>query len=335
MTTAKRNSAPPPPSGSDPSSHFSLVPQPATTSSAGYGKLAGLTNVDDQGKDLETLDKSAGTGGGSQTPRPPFPLPGYDPTLVTAEDAHAHLLFQRVLLATRKAPPSGKVDLDLQVDVPAPASDPAPVPYRSVQPLPTSIPEHLGEQLKYKASLTTDFDPERVVQPVGLPTAAQKADDALGVTHSAFLAALEKATNQENESSKQPVQTGGVGKLAGERDRSGESEKMIRKLNDRMDVAARKNALSDRIVGAFSLILLGVLAVQLSFVLGGEAWQNWRSMNTFWVVMLCYLSSVLGLGAGCLVSWTCQQDRVESEAVRSIEGGPSVGSQAVGDKQCL
>ena len=82
-------------------------------------------------------------------------------------------------------------------------------------------------------------------------------------------------------------------------------------------------------------LFLDVLAVQLAFILGGEAWQSRSSPNTFWVAMLCYLSAVVGLGAGCLVSSACQHDGVDSEAVRFVEGGPSVGNQAVdGDKQC-
>lgn len=88
-------------------------------------------------------------------PRPPYPLPGHDPDLVTVEQAHAHFLAVDLVAGLTKPLPSGQGHAYAQAVPIPPAPVPALVPdCNNVQP-PLSTPTPTsGQPLKEQS----DFD---------------------------------------------------------------------------------------------------------------------------------------------------------------------------------
>jgi hypothetical protein len=127
---------------------------------------------------------------GPQVPRPPYPLPGHDPDLVTAEQDHAHFLLAGLLAGMMKPLPSEQGYAHAQAIPMPPAPVSALVPDRdSMQPeppLPRPRPIPTSE-LPFKEQ--SDFD---ALLRAGVEE-SRKIADALRITREDFLDALDKA----------------------------------------------------------------------------------------------------------------------------------------------
>jgi hypothetical protein len=139
--------------------------------------------------------------------RPPHALPGNDPDLVTPEDILAgHRLFTRLLGSIGKPILLGQSYANAQVDPAPPASATTPMPapdVSGVQPDPPAPTPTLTSEKpvkkgrsEFEALLRAGPNPAPKVDQVVRPTKAREAAEAIGVTHGAFLAALEKVNGK-------------------------------------------------------------------------------------------------------------------------------------------
>ena len=150
--------------------------------------------------------------------RPSHARPGNDPDLVTPEEILAgHRLFMRLLGSIGKPVMLGQGYSYAQADdtSTAPVTTPMPVPnVSSVHPPPILTSTSTSEQptkngrSDFEALLRSGPNPAPKVEQVQLPEKVQEVAEALGVTHDAFLAALEKL-NGKLESGDLEQQTGG------------------------------------------------------------------------------------------------------------------------------
>jgi hypothetical protein len=155
-------------------------------------------------------------------PYPPHALPGNDHDLVTPEEILAgHRLFMRLLGSIGKPVMlrQGYSYAQAGTTSTAPVTTTMPVPDVSgVQldppaptPTPTSEQPMKKEHSDFEALLRAGPNPAPKVKQTQLSTKVQDAAEDLGVTHGAFLIALEKVNGklESVDSRQQPVQTGG------------------------------------------------------------------------------------------------------------------------------
>jgi hypothetical protein len=150
-------------------------------------------------------------------PYPPRALPGNDPDLVTPEEILAgHRLFMRLLGSIGKPVLLGQSYANAQVDPAPPASAGMPMTVPDVRSGHSSPPALTPTSEQPMKKVRSDFEtllragpnPASKLDQMQLPTKVQEAAEALGVTHGAFLIALEKM-NGKLESGDLEQQTGG------------------------------------------------------------------------------------------------------------------------------